>query len=98
MLSMTMSEKSISFFPGRMCGLRLLAMFPRDDGNHRKTALLRAACHFHWYRTDPAGRNDDEGIIRPEFKSVQNLIGVAFVFFQVQRRTQSVRADDRRVI
>ena len=43
---------------------------------------------------DAAGGDHDEGIVLAEMKSTQDLLGIAFVIFEIQRRAQAVGADD----
>src|SRR4029077_19772495 len=82
----------------RVGRLRLFAMRPGHDGNHRQSTPLGTHGGFHNYWTNSAGRNHDEGVVRPEVKAVQNLLSVTFVVLQIEGRTQSVRSHDCRMI
>src|SRR5271167_1201096 len=83
---------------GGMGRLGLLAMGAGNDGDDRKPPLLRAPRHFHWDGPDSTGGNDDERIIRTKVEAIQNLIGIALVFFQMERRAKAICADDSGMI
>ena len=73
-------------------------MRARADANYGKPALLCAPRHLNNHRANATGGNHNHCVVRSELESFQNLFGIAFVFFQVQWRTQAVRADDVCVI
>src|SRR5713101_7050323 len=80
----------------RVGRFRLFAMRPGNYGDHWQPAPLRAHSRFHNHRTNPAGRDHDEGVVRSEMKTVQNLLSIAFVVLKIEGRAESVRSHDCR--
>ena len=73
-------------------------MRARANADHRQPALFRAHRHLDNHRANAARRNHDHRVVCAKLEALQNLFGIAFVFFEMQRRAQAVRADDVGVI
>src|SRR5436305_5689613 len=69
-------------------------MLAGHDSDYGHSAAPGSGRHFHDDRTNAAGRDDDEGIVRTKVEAFQNLLGVSFIFFQVEWGAESVGSDD----
>ena len=96
-LSRTTSATSINFLPDECAGTDC-SQCVREHIPITGSPRFSRHRHLDNHGTNAARRNHDHRIVCAKLESFQNFFGIAFVFFQMQRRAQSISANDIRVV